>query len=122
MNSISKTNIDKLYDLNNQIFDYLKLTAYDLEIKLDYNLSLGTLKTKLETFSDNHFKNSINDFNLELLKFKNEFPEVFKKLAELTDDLKTYYNKIIDDNFFEFEKVNELKIVFNKYLNKIGKL
>ena len=122
MNSLSKINLDKLYDLNNQIFDYLKLTAYDIETKLDNNLSLGSLKIKLETFADKHFRNSIDDFNQELLKFKNDSPEVFKKLDELTNDLKTYYKKIIDGSFLEFEKIQELKKVFNNYLDKIEKL
>lgn len=122
MNSLSKINLDKLYDLHNQIFDYLKLTAYDIETKLDNNLSLGSLKIKLETFADKHFRNSIDDFDLELLKFKNDFPEVFKKLDELTNDLKTYYKKIIDGSFLEFEKVHELKTAFNNYLDKIEKL
>lgn len=122
MNSLSKINLDKLYDLNNQIFDYLKLTAYDIETKLDNNLSLGSLKIKLETFADKHFRNSIDDFNQELLKFKNDSPEVFKKLDELTNDLKTYYKKIIDGSFLEFEKIQELKKAFNNYLDKIEKL
>lgn len=122
MNSLSKINLDKLYDLNNQIFDYLKLTAYDIETKLDNNLSLGSLKIKLETFADKHFRNSIDDFNQELLKFKNDFPEVFEKLDELTNDLKTYYKKIIDGSFLEFEKIQELKKTFNNYLDKIEKL
>lgn len=122
MNSLSKINLDKLYDLNNQIFDYLKLTAYDIETKLDNNLSLGSLKIKLETFADKHFRNSIHDFNQELLKFKNDFPEVFEKLDELTNDLKTYYKKIIDGSFLEFEKIQELKKTFNNYLDKIEKL
>ena len=122
MNSLSKINLDKLYDLNNQIFDYLKLTAYDIETKLDNNLSLGSLKIKLETFADKHFRNSIDDFNQELLKFKNDSPEVFKKLDELTNDLKTYYKKIIDGSFLEFEKIQELKKTFNNYLDKIEKL
>ena len=34
---------NKLYDLYNQIFDYFSLTIYDLESKLDTNLSIFQL-------------------------------------------------------------------------------
>ena len=50
---------NKLYDLYNQIFDYFSLTIYDLESKLDTNLNIENIKNKLETFSDNHFKNAL---------------------------------------------------------------
>ena len=61
---------DKLYDLYDQIFDYFNLTVYDLESKIDTNLNIKTIKNKLETFSDKHFKNALNDFNQEVKKIK----------------------------------------------------
>ena len=61
---------DKLYDLYEQIFDYFSLTIYDLESKLDTNLNIESFKNKLETFSDNHFKNALNEFNEEINKLK----------------------------------------------------
>ncbi len=45
MNLLSnKFKLDKLYDLNNQIFDYIQLTIYDLESKLDQNKSIKIFK------------------------------------------------------------------------------
>ena len=121
MNALSKTKIQKLYDLNNQIFDYIKLTIYDLESKFDLSLSIGNLKTGLETFSDRHFKNSLDDFNKEINKIKNEFPEIFNKFADLTNDLKQKYLNITKGDFLEFDKINEIKKDFINYIDKLNK-
>ena len=121
MNALSKTKIQKLYDLNNQIFDYIKLTIYDLESKFDLSLSIENLKTGLETFSDRHFKNSLDDFNKEINKIKNEFPEIFNKFADLTNDLKQKYLNITKGDFLEFEKINEIKKDFINYIDKLNK-
>ena len=121
MNALSKTKIQKLYDLNNQIFDYIKLTIYDLESKFDLSLSIENLKTGLETFSDSHFKNSLDDFNKEINKIKNEFPDIFNKFADLTNDLKQKYLNITKGDFLEFDKINEIKKDFIKYIDKLNK-
>ena len=63
MNIPKVINSQKLYDLYEQIFDYFSLTVYDLESKIDTNLNISNIKNKLETFSDRHFKNALNDFN-----------------------------------------------------------
>lgn len=121
MNALSKTKIQKLYDLNNQIFDYIKLTIYDLESKFDLSLSIENLKTGLETFSDRHFKNSLDDFNKEINKIKNEFPDIFNKFADLTNDLKQKYLNITKGDFLEFDKINEIKKDFINYIDKLNK-
>lgn len=121
MNALSKTKIQKLYDLNNQIFDYIKLTIYDLESKFDLSLSIENLKISLETFSDKHFKNSLDDFNNEINKIKNEFPEIFNKFADLTNDLKQKYLNITKGDFLEFDKINEIKKDFINYIDKLNK-
>ena len=121
MNALSKTKIQKLYDLNNQIFDYLKLTIYDLESKFDLSLSIENLKINLETFSDKHFKNSLDEFNEEIHKIKNEFPDIFNKFTDLTNDLKLKYFNITKGNFLEFDKINEIKTDFINYIDKIKK-
>jgi len=120
VNSIPKTNINKLYDLNNQIFDYIKLTIYDLESKLDSKLSIKSLKLKLETFSDNHFKSSLDDFKNEIEKIKNEFPDIFKKINELSEELKTNYQSIIIGKFNQFDKIQEIRKSFQNYIDKIS--
>ena len=71
MNIPKVINSQKLYDLYEQIFDYFSLTVYDLESKIDTNLNISNIKNKLETFSDKHFKNALNDFNQEVKKIKN---------------------------------------------------
>ena len=73
----------KLYDLYDQIFDYFNLTIYDLESKLDTNLNIKNFKNKLETFSDNHFKNALNEFNEEMSKLKDQIPEDFLKKLKI---------------------------------------
>ena len=121
MNALSKSNIQKLYDLNNQIFDYIKLTIYDLESKFDLNSSIENLKTSLETFSDKHFKNSLDDFDKEINKIKDEFPDIFKKFEDLINDLKLKYLKITKGDFLEFDRINEIKKNFINYIDKLNK-
>ena len=121
MNTLSKTKIQKLHDLNNQIFDYIKLTIYDLESKFNLNSSIENLKNSLETFSDKHFKNSLDDFNSEIDKIKNEFPDIFNKFAVLTNDLKYKYLKITKGDFIEFDRINEIKKDFINYIDKLNK-
>ena len=70
MNFSKVINCTKLYDLYEQVFDYFNLTIYDLESCIDTNLSIEKIKNKLETFSDNHFKNALNEFNEEIRRIK----------------------------------------------------
>ena len=83
MNIPKVINSQKLYDLYEQIFDYFSLTVYDLESKIDTNLNISNIKNKLETFSDKHFKNALNDFNQEVKKLKSHIPDDFLKIEQI---------------------------------------
>ena len=122
MNFSKVINSAKLYDLYEQIFDYFNLTIYDLESCIDTNLSIEKIKNKLETFSDNHFKNALNEFNEEIRRIKNYLPDELSKIEKLSDDLKFYFNTFLDKNFIDFEKVASLKNNFKISIDKISKV
>tara|TARA_B100000941_G_scaffold134611_1_gene95489 strand:+ start:302 stop:676 length:375 start_codon:yes stop_codon:yes gene_type:complete len=122
MNFSKVINCAKLYDLYEQIFDYFNLTIYDLESCIDTNLSIEKIKNKLETFSDNHFKSALNEFNEEIRRIKNYLPDELSKIENLSDDLKFYFNTFLDKNFIDFEKVASLKSNFKISIDKISKV
>jgi|TARA_B100000524_G_scaffold80404_1_gene36787 hypothetical protein len=122
MNFSKVINCAKLYDLYEQIFDYFNLTIYDLESCIDTNLSIEKIKNKLETFSDNHFKNALNEFNEEIRRIKNYLPDELSKIEKLSDDLKFNFNTFLDKNFIDFEKVASLKNNFKISIDKISKV
>ena len=122
MNFSKVINCAKLYDLYEQIFDYFNLTVYDLESCIDTNLSIEEIKNKLETFSDNHFKNALNEFNEEIRRIKNYLPDELSKIEKLSDDLKFNFNTFLDKNFIDFEKVASLKNNFKISIDKISKV
>ena len=122
MNFSKVINCAKLYDLYEQIFDYFNLTIYDLESCIDTNLSIEKIKNKLETFSDNHFKSALNEFNEEIRRIKNYLPDELSKIENLSDDLKFYFNTFLDKNFIDFEKVASLKNNFKISIDKISKV
>ena len=122
MNFSKVINCAKLYDLYEQVFDYFNLTIYDLESCIDTNLSIEKIKNKLETFSDNHFKNALNEFNEEIRRIKNYLPDELSKIEKLSDDLKLNFNTFLDKNFIDFEKVASLKNNFKISIDKISKV
>lgn len=122
MNFSKVINCAKLYDLYEQIFDYFNLTIYDLESCIDTNLSIEKIKNKLETFSDNHFKSALNEFNEEIRRIKNYLPDELSKIEKLSDDLKLNFNTFLDKNFIDFEKVASLKSNFKISIDKISKV
>ena len=122
MNFTKVINCEKLYDLYDQIFDYFNLTIYDLESCIDTNLNIEKIKNKLETFSDNHFKNALNEFNEEIKRIKNYLPDELSKIEKLSDDLKLNFNTFLDKNFIDFEKVSSLKNNFKISIDKISKV
>ena len=122
MNFSKVINCAKLYDLYEQIFDYFNLTIYDLESCIDTNLSIEKIKNKLETFSDNHFKNALNEFNEEIRRIKNYLPDELSKIEKLSDDLKFNFNTFLDKNFIDFEKIASLKNNFKISIYKISKV
>ena len=113
---------NKLYDLYNQIFDYFSLTIYDLESKLDTNLNIESFKSKLETFSDNHFKNALNEFNEEMSKLKDQIPEDFLKIESISKDIKESFNNFLNDKFFDDKVLYNLKSRLKSNLDRISKI
>ena len=113
---------NKLYDLYNQIFDYFSLTIYDLESKLDTNLNIENFKNKLETFSDNHFKNALNEFNEEMRKLKDQIPEDFLKIESISKDIRDSFNQFLNDNFFDDKVFYNLKSRLKSSLDRISKI
>ena len=122
MNIPKVINSQKLYDLYDQIFDYFSLTIYDLESKIDTNLNISNIKNKLETFSDKHFKNALNDFNKEVKKLKNHIPEDFLKIEQISHEIKQSYNKFLEQNFFDYESLNILKNKLKSNIDNIHKI
>ena len=112
----------KLYDLYDQIFDYINLVIYDLESKLDTNFDYKMIKNTLDTFADNHFKSALDEFNSEILKIKNQIPEDFVKIEKLSNELKTYFNTFLEKKLFDDRKINDLKNSLKKCLDKINKI
>ena len=113
---------NKLYDLYNQIFDYFSLTIYDLESKLDTNLNIENFKNKLETFSDNHFKNALNEFNEEINKLKHYIPEDFLKIESISKDIRENFNHFLNDNFFDDKVFYNLKSRLKSSLDRMSKI
>ena len=122
MNIPKVINSQKLYDLYEQIFDYFSLTVYDLESKIDTNLNISNIKNKLETFSDKHFKNALNDFNKEVKKLKNHIPEDFLKIEQISLEIKQSYNKFIEQNLFDYDSLEILKNKLKSNIDKIHKI
>ena len=122
MNFSKVINCAKLYDLYEQIFDYFNLTIYDLESCIDTNLNIEKIKNKLETFSDNHFKNALKEFNEEIRRIKNYLPDELSKIEKLSNDLKYNFNTFLDKNFIDFEKVASLKNNLKISIDKISKV
>ena len=122
MNIPKVINSQKLYDLYEQIFDYFNLTVYDLESKIDTNLNISSIKNKLETFSDKHFKNALNDFNQEVKKLKNHIPDDFLKIEQISHEIKQSYNKFLEQNFFDYESLNILKNKLKSNIDNIHKI
>ena len=115
----NKTKLNKLYDLNNQLFDYIQLTIYDLESKLNQDNSFKYLQNKLETFADKHFKNALDEFISEIQNFKNDFPEISFKIESYSIELKNKFNSILNRDFFDLKKIEDLKNSIKDYLDKI---
>ena len=122
MNLQKLIDTNKLYDLYEQIFDYFSLTIYDLESKLDTSLNLDKIKSKLETFSDKHFKNALNEFNQEINKLKDQIPEDFPKIEDISCDIKKNFNYFLNENFFDDEIFYNLKNRLKDRLDKISKV
>ena len=121
MNVVKIVNSKKLYNLYDQIFDYFSLAIYDLESKIDTSFEYKNIKNKLETFADNHFKSALNDFNREIQKLKDQIPEDFSKIEELSCEIRLYFNSFLEKKIFDDQKINDLKNNLKKNIDKIIK-
>ena len=122
MNVSNIINSEKLYNLYDQIFDYFNLAIYDLESKIDTNFDYKSIKYKLETFADNHFKSALNEFNKEIYKLKDQIPDDFSKIEELSNEIRTYFNSFLEKKLFDYKKINDLKDNLKKNIDKINKI
>ena len=113
---------DKLYDLYEQIFDYFNLAIYDLESKIDTSFDYKNIKHKLETFADKHFKSALNEFNREISLLKDQIPDDFSKIEELSNEIRTYFNSFLEKKLFDHKKINDLKDNLKKNIDKINKI
>ena len=122
MNVSNTINSKKLYNLYDQIFDYFNLAIYDLESKIDTSFDYKNIKHKLETFADKHFKSALNEFNREISLLKDQIPDDFSKIEELSNEIRTYFNSFLEKKLFDYKKINDLKDNLKKNIDKINKI
>jgi len=122
MNVSNMINSKKLYNLYDQIFDYFNLAIYDLESKIDTSFDYKNIKHKLETFADKHFKSALNEFNREISLLKDQIPDDFSKIEELSNEIRTYFNSFLEKKLFDYKKINDLKDNLKKNIDKINKI
>tara|TARA_Y100000591_G_scaffold203073_1_gene175750 strand:+ start:95 stop:469 length:375 start_codon:yes stop_codon:yes gene_type:complete len=122
MNVSNIINNKKLYNLYDQIFDYFNLAIYDLESKIDTSFDYKNIKHKLETFADKHFKSALNEFNREISLLKDQIPDDFSKIEELSNEIRTYFNSFLEKKLFDYKKINDLKDNLKKNIDKINKI
>jgi len=109
----------KLDDLCDQIFDYFHLVYYDLETKIDNELSINSIKNKFETFADKHFKSAIKEFENEIQHLKNKSPHELIKLEKISTELHQYYNQLVNRKICDSELLFKLKKKAKESLRKI---
>ena len=122
MNVSNIINSKKLYNLYDQIFDYFNLAIYDLESKIDTSFDYKNIKHKLETFADKHFKSALNEFNREISLLKDQIPDDFSNIEELSNEIRTYFNSFLEKKLFDYKKINDLKDNLKKNIDKINKI
>ena len=118
MNTATNFKYKKLNDLCDQIFDFLYLTYYDLESKIDNELDIKRIKSKFKTFSNKHFLSAIKDFENEIQSLKNRAPVELTKLEIISSEIHQYFNKLVDDNIFDGAVLFKLKLKTKEILNK----
>ena len=119
MNIVFDLKFRKLNDLCDQVFDYFYLTYYDLESKINNELNIDSIKSKLETFADKHFKSAIKEFENEIQHLKNKSPHELIKLEKISSELHQYYNQLVNHKIFDSELLFKLKKKAKESLSKI---
>ena len=109
MNLFIQNNYTKLNDLCDQIFDYFNLTIYDLENKLDDQLSIENFKNKLDTFADKHFKSALFDFDNEIQNLKSHFPNELFQIENLLEEINKNFNDFLNKNILDLDIIAKLK-------------
>ena len=122
MNLAIDLKFKKLNDLCDQVFDYLHLTYYDLESKIDIELNIDSIKSKFETFADKHFKSAIEDFKQEIQFFKYKSPIELIKLEKISDEIHRNFEQLIKNNLFDIEVISQLKIKAKENLIKLKEI
>ena len=119
MNLVFDLKFRKLNDLCDQVFDYFHLTYYDLESKIDIELNINSIKSKLETFADKHFKSAIKDFENEIQYLKNKSPNELIKLEKISSEIHQYFNQLVNYKIFDSELLVRLRKKAKESLSKI---
>lgn len=122
MNISLNIKFNKLDDLCDQVFDYFHLAYYDLESKINNDLNINTLKSKFETFADNHLKSAITDFEKEIRYLKNKSPHELIKLEKISSEINHYFYEFINNKIFDSEILLRLKERTKDSLRKISNL
>ena len=121
MNIALNIKFEKINDLCDQIFDYLHLTYYDIESKINNDLNINSIKSKFETFADKHFKSAIKEFENEIQYLKNKSPQELMNLEKISKEINQYFERLINYKFFDIEIIDKLKLQAKENLNSISK-
>lgn len=119
MNLTLNMKFEKINDLCDQVFDYLHLTYYDLESKIDNELNINSIKNKFETFADKHFKSAIKEFENEIQYLKNKSPQELINLEKISIEINQYFDQLINFKFFDTEIIDKLKLKAKANINNI---
>ena len=119
MNLALNMKFEKINDLCDQVFDYLHLTYYDLESKIDNELNINSIKSKFETFADKHFKSAIKEFENEIQYLKNKSPQELVNLEKISIEINQYFDQLINFKFFDTEIIDKLKLKAKANINNI---
>ena len=119
MNISLNMKFEKINDLCDQVFDYLHLTYYDLESKVDNELNINSIKSKFETFADKHFKSAIKEFENEIQYLKNKSPQELVNLEKISIEINQYFDQLINFKFFDTEIIDKLKLKAKANINNI---
>ena len=119
MNIALNKKFEKINDLCDQVFDYLHLTYYDLESKIDNELNINSIKSKFETFADKHFKSAIKEFENEIQYLKNKSPQELINLEKISIEINQYFDQLINFKFFDTEIIDKLKLKAKANINNI---
>ena len=119
MNLFIQNNYTKLNDLCDQIFDYFSLTIYDLENKLDGQISIANFKNKLDTFADKHFKSALFDFDNEIQNLKSLLPKELSQIEKLLEEINKNFNDFLNKNILDLDILAKLKERLKDNINNI---